>query len=116
MKDVELKKVLTIFENEVAIRYQKHEETFDLESFHGRFHIIRCLLLADTIHKYYTSNSINFDVEKSYYAILFHDIMREDNGIDLWEAESAKECLAFLKQKGFSKDYAFQTSKIILKF
>jgi hypothetical protein len=41
--------------------------------------------------------------------------MREGNGIDLWESQSAKECFTFLKQKGYPKEYAFQTSKIILK-
>lgn len=111
----QLKNTLAVFENQVASRYQKHEQTFDLESFHGRFHILRCLLLADCIHQYYENKALDLDIQKSYYAILFHDIMRENNGIDLWEPQSAKECLTFLKQNGYSEEYAFQTSKIILK-
>ena len=111
----QLMNTLAVFENHVASRYQKHEQTFDLESFHGRFHILRCLLLADCIHHYYENKALDLDIQKSYYAILFHDIMRENNGIDLWEPQSAKECLTFLKQNGYSEEYAFQTSKIILK-
>ena len=111
----QLKNTLAVFENQVASRYQKHEQTFDLESFHGRFHILRCLLLADCIHQYYENKVLDLDIQKSYYAILFHDIMRENNGIDLWEPQSANECFNFLKQKGYPEEYAFQTSKIILK-
>ena len=111
----ELKNTLAVFENQVASRYQKHEQTFDLESFHGRFHILRCLLLADCIHQYYEGKVLGLDIQKSYYAILFHDIMRENNGIDLWEALSAVECYKFLKQIGYIEAYALDASKMILK-
>jgi hypothetical protein len=111
----QLQNALTIFKNDVAFFYRKHEETFDLESFHGRFHIIRCLLLADAMHQYYETIAITLDIEKSYYAILFHDMMRENNGVDLWESQSADKCFTFLKQNGYSQQYAFQTSKMILK-
>lgn len=115
MVSSQLNYALIIFKDEIASLYQKHEETFDLASFHGRFHILRCLLLADAIHKYYEINAITLDIEKSYYAILFHDIMRENNGEDLWETQSASKCFTFLKQNGFSQEYALQTSKMILK-
>lgn len=111
----QLQNTLTIFENDVAHRYQKHEQTFDLESFHGRFHILRCILLADCMHRYYDAKTLVLDIERSYYAILFHDIMRENNGVDLWEPQSAAECFSFLKQKGYHHEYALQTSKLILK-
>ncbi len=88
----QFKNALTLFEKEVAMFYQKHEDTFDLESYHGRFHIIRCLMLADCIHRYYDSNLIPIVIDKSYFAILFHDIMREDNGVDLWELDSSITC------------------------
>ena len=115
MLSLKLINTLTVFNNDVANYYQKHEQTFDLESFHGRFHIIRCLLLADAMHQYYESKAIALDIEKSYYAILFHDSMRENNGDDLWEPQSAGECFTFLKQNGHSQEYALQTSKLILK-
>jgi hypothetical protein len=53
MVSSQLNNALIIFKDEIASLYQKHEETFDLASFHGRFHILRCLLLADAIHQYY---------------------------------------------------------------
>ena len=115
MVSLQLNNSLNFFKNGIANRYQKHEQTFDLESFHGRFHIIRCLLLADAMHQYYESKAIALDIEQSYYAILFHDIMRENNGEDLWEPQSAGECFTFLKQNGYSQEYALQTSKLILK-
>ena len=110
-----LNKFLNIFKDDIASLYQKHEETFDLESFHGRFHILRCLILADCLYRYYVSKSISLDIDKSFYAILFHDSRRENNGEDLWEPQSAGECFTFLKQNGYSQEYAFQTSKMILK-
>ena len=115
MVSIQLNNSLNFFKNGIANRYQKHEQTFDLESFHGRFHIIRCLLLADAMHQYYESKAIALDIEQSYYAILFHDIMRENNGEDLWEPQSAGECFTFLKQNGHSQEYTLQTSKLILK-
>lgn len=111
----ELKNTLTLFEEEIAGLYENHERTFDLESFHGRFHILRCLLLADAIHQYYVLKGYNLDIQKSYYAILFHDCKREDNGIDLREKESAEECFTFLKGKGHDAEYALLSSKMILK-
>jgi hypothetical protein len=109
------KNIITVFRNDVSIFYQRHESTFDLESFHGRFHIIRCLFLAECIYQYYYTKSVILDIEKSFYAILFHDICREDNGVDEWELDSAKECLKYLKNNAFSQEFALQASKIILK-
>ena len=111
----QFKNALTLFEKEVAMFYQKHEDTFDLESYHGRFHIIRCLMLADCIHRYYDSKFIPIAIDKSYFAILFHDIMREDNGVDLWELDSSITCLKFLLKNGYDNEFAIAASKIILK-
>ena len=111
----QFKNALTLFEKEVAMFYQKHEDTFDLESYHGRFHIIRCLMLADCIHRYYDSKFIPIAIDKSYFAILFHDIMREDNGVDLWELDSSIACLKFLLKNGYDNEFAIAASKIILK-
>lgn len=111
----QFKNALTLFEKEVAMFYQKHEDTFDLESYHGRFHIIRCLMLADCIHRYYDSKLILIAIDKSYFAILFHDIMREDNGVDLWELDSSITCLKFLLKNGYDNEFAIAASKIILK-
>ncbi len=106
---------LKIFEKDVAPYYLKHEQTFDLESFHGRFHILRCLLLVDVLDEFYTSKNIKLDIDKAYYAVLFHDIAREGNGYDEWEVESSEICFDYLKKEGYTIKEATQISRLILK-
>ena len=106
---------LKIFEKDVAPYYQNHEATFDLESFHGRFHILRCLLLVDAIDRFYSSKNIKLDIDKAYYAVLFHDIAREGNGYDEWELESSEKCFDYLKKEGFTIQEANEISRLILK-
>ena len=106
---------LKIFEKDVAPFYKKHEETFDLESFHGRFHILRCLFLVDTLDKFYILNGLKYDIEKAYYAVLFHDIAREGNGYDQWEEDSTEICFDYLKKDGYTIEEATQISRLILK-
>jgi hypothetical protein len=106
---------LKIFEQDVAPFYHKHEETFDLESFHGRFHILRCLILVDTLDKFYTLNGLTYDIDKAFYAVLFHDIAREGNGCDEWEEDSAEICFDYLKKEGFTNQEANEISRLILK-
>ena len=115
MKSPQLENALTIFREDIASLYRKHEETFDLESHHGRFHIIRCLLLADSLYRFYDSNSISIYIEKSYLAIMHHDAMRGDNGIDEWELDSAYCCYKYLRSKGYEHHFSHTTSNIILK-
>lgn len=111
----QLNNAITIFKEDIASLYRKHEETFDIESHHGRFHIIRCLLLADSLYRFYESNSITIYIEKSYLAIMYHDAMRGDNGIDEWELDSAFCCYKYLRSKGFEHHFSHTTSNIILK-
>jgi hypothetical protein len=115
MTSPQFNKAIRLFENEVYRIYKKHEENFDIESFHGRFHIIRCLILADCLYRYYETKSIELDIDKSFYAILFHDAMREDNGRDYWEHDSSVLCYKYLMRVGYDNDFAFSTAKIILK-
>ena len=111
----QLENVLTVFREDISSLYRKHEKTFDLEGFHGRFHILRCLILADCLYRYYESKSISLDIDKSLYAILFHDAMREDNGKDYWELDSSVFCYKYLISAGFDNDFAYAVAKIILK-
>ena len=111
----QLNNAITVFKEDIASIYRKHEETFDLESLHGRFHIIRCLLLADSLYRFYESNSISIYIEKSYLAIMYHDAMRGDNGIDEWELDSAYCCYKYLRSKGYEHHFSSTTSNIILK-
>ncbi len=110
-----IKTAIEIFKNHIAPEYEKNESTFDLESFHGRFHILRSLLLSNSIIEFYFSKGIAIDAQKVFYAVMFHDIAREDNGIDLWESQSATACFNFLVKNGFSRKYAFETGSLILK-
>jgi hypothetical protein len=106
---------LELFKSEISTSYQQHEETFDPESFYGRFHILRCLFLADFIIKIYMEEGITIDQDMVYFTILFHDIAREGNGFDEWEEESSDTCLKFMMLNSFNEDYAFKTSQLILK-
>ena len=106
---------LQIFEDDVAPFYEKHEQTFDLESFHGRFHILRCLFLVDKLDHFYLSVGLTYDIDCAYYAVLFHDIARQGNGWDEWEEDSAERCYTYLLSVGKSEEEARSISKLILK-
>lgn len=111
-----LNQMLIDFEKSIAPFYEEHENTFDLESFHGRFHIIRCLLLGHFLIDIYQKEGVEVDAQQVYYSVAFHDIAREDNGIDLWEKESARRCYNFLvHSKSWNKELAVRTSELILK-
>lgn len=109
------KQFLQIFESDIAPFYEKHEKTFDLESFHGRFHILRCLFLVDKLDRFYRSVGLTYDVDRAYYAVLFHDIARQGNGWDEWEEDSAERCYTYLLSKGKSEKEARSISQLILK-
>jgi hypothetical protein len=106
---------LQIFENEVSVIYEKNENSFDPESYHGRFHILRCLFLAERIIKYYHNSAIKIDQKMVYMSIMFHDIAREGNGTDIWEEYSMESCFDFMTDNGFSIASAQNTCKLILK-
>lgn len=106
---------LEIFEKDIAEAYQLHEKTFDIESFHGRFHILRCLFLINKLDEYYKLQPVDYDIDSVYYAILFHDIARKNNGIDIWESDSANLCYQYLMRKGFGRDKSYNISQLILK-
>ena len=114
MKD-SFKKIIDKFELEIAGEYENHENKFDSESYHGRFHILRTLLLANTIIENYIQKGIAVDEQKTFYALLFHDIGREGNGVDLWEKESALACHDYLISKNYGSSYAIGCSELIYK-
>jgi len=111
-----LNQMLKDFEKSIAPFYEEHENTFDLESFHGRFHIIRCLLLGHFLIDIYQKEGVEVDSRQVYYSIAFHDIARENNGVDIWENESTRRCKNFLiHEKSWNADLAIRTSELILK-
>ncbi len=110
-----IEQFLHIFESDIAPFYEKHELTFDIESFHGRFHILRCLFLVDKLDRFYRSVGLAYDVDRAYYAVLFHDIARQGNGWDEWEEDSAERCYTYLLSKDKSEEEARNISQLILK-
>jgi hypothetical protein len=58
---------------------------------------------------------LKYDVDRAYYAVLFHDIARQGNGWDEWEEESAERCYVYLLENGKSEEEARSISQLILK-
>jgi hypothetical protein len=106
---------LGLFESEIASKYEIHEKTFDPESLHGRFHILRCLFLAEFVLRAYSEEGVEVDQDMVYLSVIFHDIAREGNGIDEWEDQSAYACFNFMILNSYDEYYAKQTSQLILK-
>lgn len=83
-------------ENVVPL-YLEHEREFDGIGMHGRMHICRAVMFAETMARYYQSQ---FEIDLNFYALriatAFHDSGREDNDPDVWEAASAARCFQYL--------------------
>lgn len=112
---MKLEEFLTIFQRDIAPRYREHERTFDPLSIHGRLHILRCLFLADHLCSVYEGLGHHLDRCSIFHAVAFHDIGRQDNGIDLWEQDSANACRIYLGAMGYDAYYAERTAQRILK-
>lgn len=105
--------------------YQHHESTFDKAGIHGRFHIARAVLFSEFMARFYYNElnakfiffpDDNIDFNAIRTAIAFHDSGREDNGIDLWESDSAKMCRNYLISKGYTTEYSTNAGRFIEKF
>ncbi len=110
-----LREFLPIFQSDIAPHYLSHELDFDPLSAHGRLHILRCLFLADHLCKVYGTLGYRIDRSSVFFAVAFHDIARQENGIDLWESESADACRSYLVSMGHHGIYAKRTAERILK-
>ena len=69
----------------------------------------------DKLDRFYCSVGLKYDVDRAYYAVLFHDIARQGNGWDEWEEDSAERCYTYLLGIGKSEEEARNTSQLILK-
>jgi hypothetical protein len=84
-------------QEEILPLYQRHEQTFDSWSIHGRMHICRCVLFAEFMSRYYFRHTtLQPNLEWVRYAIAFHDSGREGSGVDIWEGDSARRCRQYL--------------------
>lgn len=86
-------------QREILPLYLEHELTFDPGGVHGRMHICRSVLFAEYMGRSYHERLSAGVVD--FYAIrvatAFHDSGRRANGVDLWERESADNCLAYVR-------------------
>ena len=79
--------------------YINHEKSFDHHSIHGRMHICRALIFSEVMTRYYLQETVmNPSVSAIRYAVAFHDSGRQGNGFDIWEADSAQNCINYLSQ------------------
>lgn len=76
--------------------YSEHEKHFDPTSIHGRLHICRALVFAETMSNFYTARGKPTEGYAVRTAVAFHDSGRKDNGIDYWEHDSAALCREYL--------------------
>ena len=94
--------------------YAKHESHFDSYGVHGRMHISRALIFAEAMSRFYSAHGQVLDMCAIRTAVAFHDSGRQGNGVDLWEADSAALCQAYLQKKS-NAEYAVLVASLILK-
>lgn len=96
--------------------YKRHERTFDHFLVHGRLHICRSIIFAESMANYLQKQ---FKLKPDYfairYAVAFHDSGRKGNGKDIWEEESFKKCFHYVNEITNNQEYAQYVAGLILK-
>jgi hypothetical protein len=86
---------------------------------HGIAHICRCLVLGEAMMNFYVHLAgrpeETFDRPAVRHAIAFHDVGRQDEGEDLWEADSAAAATRFLVERGVDEAYARYVGRLVDK-
>jgi hypothetical protein len=96
--------------------YRQHELKFDLYGVHGRMHICRSVMLAEWMARFYRVHTqIEIDFFAVRVAVAFHDSGRRANGVDLWESDSASNCVRYVVETGAASDYAHSVGLLIEK-
>jgi hypothetical protein len=86
-------------ERKILPIYREHESTFDPHGVHGRMHICRSVMLAEWMTRFYRARAAAApDFFAVRVATAFHDSGRRANGVDLWEADSARNCLRYMRE------------------
>lgn len=84
-------------ERKILPFYREHEAKFDPHGVHGRMHICRSVMLAEWMARFYRAHAAaSPDFFAVRVATAFHDSGRQANGVDLWEADSARNCLRYV--------------------
>lgn len=103
------------FSENILPIYEKNENKFDSHGIHGRRHISRSIIFSEFMSRFFLDINEHTNLTPIRYAVAFHDSGRQRNGIDLWENDSAKNCLEYLKQKGYEIKYCEYISSLIPK-
>jgi hypothetical protein len=103
-------------EQKILPFYRQHELTFDRYGVHGRMHICRSVMMAEWMARFYrarTQTVIDFFAVR--VAVAFHDSGRQTNGVDLWESDSAANCVRYVVKAVGEGDYAHGVGALIEK-
>jgi hypothetical protein len=103
-------------EQKILPFYRQHELTFDRYGVHGRMHICRSVMMAEWMARFYrarTQTVIDFFAVR--VAVAFHDSGRQTNGVDLWESDSAANCVRYVVEAVGEGDYAHGVGALIEK-
>ena len=109
------------FREDIAPRYMRNQQAFDVHGIHGVLHIARSLLignmLAHELEKKGVAGRSYPEIHRHgiFCAIGFHDSGRKGSGIDYWENISRDNCLRYLTMLGYNPDYCKETADMILK-
>lgn len=103
-------------EQQILPFYRQHELRFDRFGVHGRMHICRSVMFAEWMARFYrTHTQTVIDVFAVRVAVAFHDSGRRANGIDLWESDSAANCVRYVNETAGAGDYANAVGTLIEK-
>jgi len=103
-------------EQKILPFYLQHELTFDRFGVHGRMHICRSVMVAEWMARFYRARTqavIDFFAVR--VAVAFHDSGRQTNGVDLWESDSAANCVRYVAEAAGEGDYAYGVGALIEK-
>jgi hypothetical protein len=103
-------------EQKILPFYREHELTFDRYGVHGRMHICRSVMLAEWMARFYharTKAEVDFFAVR--VAVAFHDSGRRDNGVDLWESDSASNCVRYVAEAVGAIEYAERVGTLVEK-
>jgi hypothetical protein len=103
-------------ERKILPFYRQHELKFDRYGVHGRMHICRSVMMAEWMARFYrtrTPSVIDFFAVR--VAVAFHDSGRRANGVDLWESDSAANCVRYVAEAVGGNDYAHGVGALIEK-
>lgn len=103
-------------ERKILPFYLQHELTFDRSGVHGRMHICRSVMMAEWMARFYLARAqYVIDFFALRVAVAFHDSGRRANGVDLWESDSASNCVRYVVESGGANDYARGVGSLIEK-